>query len=174
MNLSQWFRDQLQVSADGFVWGTEQVPPDRRNVRPPLGLGKWTAARHAFHLMYYEKHVALPSMRQWLGELRIVTEWPNEKASWGKGQDLEGSLQGFREVRNEQITLLPEFDDAVWNEKRQTMWEPVTLSWVVGKTYQHTTEHTSNVMRIALFWDYYGISGFFRRAAITRDARKSR
>lgn len=170
MNLSQWFRDRLQVSADGFVWGAEQVPPDRQNVRPPLGLGKWTAARHVFHLAYYEQHIALPSMRQWLGDPPIATKGLNEKAAWSKGQDFdfEGSLREFREVRNKQIILLSEFDDAAWHESRQTGWGQVTLLWVVSKTYQHTAEHTSNVMRIALFWDYFGISGLYKLIASRR------
>ena len=38
VNPAQWFRDQLQASADGFVWGVEQVPVERRLVRPPAGL----------------------------------------------------------------------------------------------------------------------------------------
>ena len=33
------------------------------------------------------------------------------------------------------------------------IWGPVTLSWVVSKTYQHTAEHTGDILRIALFWD---------------------
>ena len=68
MNLTQWFDNQLQASADGFAWGTEQVPNSQRYIQPPAGLGEWTVARHVFHLLYYEQTIALPSMRQWLGE----------------------------------------------------------------------------------------------------------
>lgn len=46
MNFSRWFHEQLQASANGFVWGTEQVPDARRYVQPPEGLGEWTVARH--------------------------------------------------------------------------------------------------------------------------------
>ena len=67
-NFSQWFNEQLQSSANGFVWGTEQVPEARRYAQPPTGLGEWTVARHVFHLYFYEKTIALPSMQQWLGE----------------------------------------------------------------------------------------------------------
>ncbi len=51
MTFSQWFHDQLQASADGFVWGAQQVPNARRNVLPPEALGEWTAARHIFHII---------------------------------------------------------------------------------------------------------------------------
>ena len=36
-----------------------------------------------------------------------------------------------------------------------TGWGPIPLLWLVSKTYQHTNEHTSDVLRMALFWDYY-------------------
>ena len=174
MNLAQSFQDKLQTSADSFAWGAEQVPPERRDVRPPLGLGKWTATRHVFHMMYYEHHVALPGMRQWLGGPRVGIKELQEKAAWGQGQDWARSLRGFREVRDEQIALLAEFDDAAWDEERHTLWGPVTLRWVVSKTCQHTAEHASNVLQIALFWDHFGVSGFLRRIASLRDARESR
>ena len=35
----------------------------------------------------------------------------------------------------------------------ETNWGPVPLFWVVSKTYQHTAEHISDLLRIALFWD---------------------
>ena len=68
---------------------------------------------------------------------------------------MEGLLEKFRAVRTEQIALLPNFDEAVWNTAREAVWGPVTLLWVVSKTYQHTAEHINDVMRIGLFWDSY-------------------
>jgi len=155
-NYPQWFREQLQSSADGFVWGTEQVPELRRHAPPPKGLGEWTVARHVFHLWHYEQTVALPSMHQWLGGAMPSLEKVDEGAAWSKTQDkVEGLLDKFRNVRAEQIALLPKFDDTVWNSTREAVWGPVTLLWVVSKTYQHTAEHINDVMRIGLFWDAY-------------------
>jgi len=157
MNLSQWFHDQLQASAEGFVWGAEQVPDVRQDLQPPEGLGEWTAARHIFHLWYYEQTIALPSMRQWLGEAFPTTEIPDEDIVWSESQpDVESLLVKFKKVRSEQIALLPKFDETLWHENRQAVWpRPVTLLWVVSKTYQHTAEHINDVMRIALFWDLF-------------------
>ncbi|HEY3288906.1 MAG TPA: DinB family protein [Anaerolineae bacterium] len=156
MNLSDWFRDQLQASADGFVWGVEQVPDSRRNIQPPAGLGEWPAARHLFHMLYYEQTLALPSMRQWLGDARPSTDGLDEPAAWTKAKaNGEDHLAGFIAVRAEQLALLPKFNDLAWRTERETIWGPQTLLWVVGKTYQHTTEHISDVMRIALFWDRF-------------------
>ncbi len=155
MNLSQWFRERLQTSADGFVWGVQQVPGARWYARPPEGLGEWSVARHAFHLGFYERTLALPSMRLWLEDVHPVTvAEEDEGAAWGDGQhDIDGLLAEFKAVRAEQVALVAQFDDAAWHAPRQAPWGEVTLLWVVSKTYQHTAEHTSDVLRIALFWD---------------------
>jgi len=154
MNLSQWFYDQLQSSADGFVWSVEQVPIARRNIRPPKGLGEWTAMRHVFHLAFYEKTFAFPGMQQWLDNPPPISEGEDEDVAWGEGrEDPESMLAEFKQARSEQVKLLSRFDDLAWNTTRETVWGPVTLVWVVSKTYQHTAEHTSDVLRIALFWD---------------------
>ncbi|MBE3143746.1 MAG: DinB family protein, partial [Planctomycetes bacterium] len=125
-------------------------------VQPPAGLGEWTAARHIFHMLYYEQTIALPSMRQWLGDECPSTDGVDEDVAWAEGQEnVESLLAEFRKVRVEQVALLPRLDDAVWNAVHETVWGPVTLLWVVSKTYQHTTEHINDVMRIALFWDRF-------------------
>jgi hypothetical protein len=157
MNTTQWFRDHLQASADGFIWGAEQVPNSRRYIPPPKRLGEWTVARHVFHILYYEQTIALPSMRQWISEPCPTTDDLDEDRIWENRQseNMENVLFEFRKVRAEQIALLEKFDEALWHTVRDAVWGPVTLLWVVSKTYQHTAEHTSDVMRIGLFWDMF-------------------
>lgn len=157
MEINRWFRDQLLTSADGFIWAIEQVPESRRNIQPPSGLGEWPAARHAFHMGFYEQTIALPSMRQWLGEAGLSADpLEDEDKAWEKEQgDLQTVLTRFKKIRLEQIALLSKFTDTAWNETRETLWGPVTLLWVVSKTYQHTTEHISDVLKIALFWEVF-------------------
>jgi len=156
MNLSHWFHDQLQASGEGFIWSALQVPGPRRLITPPDGLGEWTAARHVFHMLFYERNLALPGMRLWLGgpypslaDLDEDGAWEREKAGF------DSLIDGFRQVRTEQIVLLPRFDDAAWDTPYQTDWGSVTLTWVVSKTYQHTAEHTNDILKIALFWDAF-------------------
>ena len=151
MNMTEWFQVQLKASGEGFVWGVEQVPSERRVLLPPARLGEWTAARHVFHMLNYEQTVALPSMQQWLGGPLPVDL--DEDAAWtGEDQDPDRLLARFSQVRAEQIALLPKFEEADWRATREAVWGPVTLLWVVSKTYQHTAEHTHDVMRLALFW----------------------
>jgi hypothetical protein len=156
MILSDWFHYQLQASGDGFVWAIEQLPEARRYLAPPRHPEEWSAARHAFHMLYYDQHFSLASMRQWLGRPRPSLDDLHEDDEWaaGLGKDTRSIFEQFRAVRAEQITLLAQFDDALWHEARETaFWGTVTLQWVVTKTYQHTAEHIHEVLRMALFWD---------------------
>jgi hypothetical protein len=43
---------------------------------------------------------------------------------------------------------------STWFHVQLTSSTEVTLRWVVSKTLQHTFEHTNNILRIALFWDF--------------------
>ena len=156
MNLSEWFSKQLDTSAEGFIWAVDQVPVERRFVAPPTGLGEWHVARHVFHMLYYEQVIVVPSMKQWLGiPFTFNEEEYNEDVAWGDGKDLEKLLADFRIVRAEQIMLLPRFHNELWHETRDAVWGSVTLKWVVTKTFQHTAEHTHDVLRMALFWDMF-------------------
>ena len=156
MDLSQWFHELLQASTDGFVWGVEQVPGPRRTMLPPAGLGEWTAGRHVFHLLSYEQNIALPAMRQWLSAAIPPMDEFDEEAAWvWEKRSIEKLVVRFKQVRAEDIAMLSKFDDAAWNSTRETRWGSVTLLWVVSKTYQHTTEHINDVLRIALFWDRF-------------------
>jgi hypothetical protein len=156
VNDAVWFQQQLQASADGFAWAIAQVPAERLNCRPPEGLGEWSAARHLFHMLDYERQIALPVMQQWLGASEVVVNW-DEEAGWctSCGVAIEDLLDQFRAVRREQISLLSRFSEHAWHEPQMTGWGPIPLLWLVSKTYQHTNEHTSDVLRLALFWDYY-------------------
>jgi hypothetical protein len=151
--ISEWFSSQLSSSAEGFIWSARQVPPERLDRRPPMELGEWTAVRHVFHMLFYEQTVALPGMRQWLGDPLPVIQ--DEDKAWTGRETIETLLPAFSEVRRLQIALLPQFGEADWNRVCDTNWGPVTLFWVVSKTYQHTAEHISDVLRIALFWDFF-------------------
>ncbi|HEU5200848.1 MAG TPA: DinB family protein [Ktedonobacterales bacterium] len=156
MNLSEWFRYQLRASGDGFIWAIEQLPEERRYLAPPRHPDDWSAARHAFHMFYYDQHFSLASIHQWLGGPCPSLDDLHEGDDWAArlGNDTSRVLEQFRAVRAEQIALLSQFDDQGWHEARETkFWGTVPLQWVVTKTYQHTAEHIHDVLRMALFWD---------------------
>ena len=149
MELSKWFDDQLRSTLDGFIWAVRQIPAERWYATPPSSLGEWSAAQHLFHMLEYEEKLALPSMQQWLGAPPV--------ADARVDQDLlsvEEMLSQFKYIRHEEINLLPSFSNEAWDSKRKTtFWGEVSLYWLVCKTYQHTMEHTHDVLRLSLFWD---------------------
>ncbi|HZS77815.1 MAG TPA: DinB family protein [Ktedonobacteraceae bacterium] len=156
MDLSLWFSDQLNASAEGFIWAIGELPQDRLFVSPPAHPEEWPAARHVFHLLYYEQNVALPMMKVWMGEPSTLNyEDYNEGEAWEALQDkhIEKLLSDFRMVRAEQIVLLQKTKEEMWQQVQQTVWGDKTLKWVVTKTYQHTAEHLHDVLRMVLHWD---------------------
>jgi len=78
-----------------------------------------------------------------------------EDQAWTGKEPMSELLVRFKTVRSEQIAMLPDFSLSDWPRTCDTGWGLRTLLWVVSKTYQHTAEHISEVLRIALFWDVY-------------------
>lgn len=152
--ISQWFSGQLMSTCDGLLWSARQVPAERWLLPPPAVFGEWSAARHLFHMAFYEEKIALPSMRIWLGE-PLPDVYLDEEKAWQELPDtgLEHLSGRFFEVRRQQIDLLPRFGQEEWQKILMTGWHLVSLYWVVSKTFQHTAEHTHDVMRLVLFWD---------------------
>ncbi|HEU0291963.1 MAG TPA: DinB family protein [Anaerolineales bacterium] len=153
MELSQWFDYQLRSTLDGFVWAVRQVPQERLHTVPPPSLGEWSAAQHVSHILDYEERLALPSMAQWLGVPPMIPE-DSEKGVEQTSPSIEAKIARFERVRQAEINLLSKFDPDAWGTvKRTTFWGDVSLFWLVCKTYQHTAEHTHNVLSLTLFWD---------------------
>ena len=158
MDEMRWLGDELGRSALGFEWAIRQVPSKRLTVPPPMGLGEWPALRHLHHLVWYEREFALPSMRIWLGAAPPDGDALDEDADWAADQptlEVDALLRSLVAGRDEQRAILTGLDAAAWTTARTTGWDDVPLRWVVSKTYQHTAEHTNDVLRIALFWDAF-------------------
>jgi hypothetical protein len=151
---STWFTEQLRSTGDGLVWSARLLPQRRWNLPPPRPFGEWSAARHLFHMCFYEEKVALPGMRIWLGDPMPGGEF-DEDWAWRELADtsLESLCSRFLEVRQAQIDLLPRFEQADWEKVLPTGWGEVSLLWVVAKTFQHTAEHTHDILRLVLFWE---------------------
>ena len=104
-------------------------------------------------MLEYEERFVLPSMYQWLGVPPGIPE-ESEKGIEQSPPQIEEKLSQFEQVREAQISMLPKFDAITWSTiQRTTFWGDVSLYWLVCKTYQHTVEHTHNVLGLTLFWD---------------------
>lgn len=148
---ARWFQEQLAGSAEILVWALGQVPPTRWNRQPPFD--DWSPARHLFHLFYYEETLALPSMRQWQGGHLPMPPVAGEELAWRHEPDVEGLIEAFRAVRQEEVLLVGELAGADWDLPRPTVWGEHSLRWVLTKSYQHTLDHANSLLQMALFWD---------------------
>jgi hypothetical protein len=156
MDASALFERQFGANTEAFAWAVGQVPAERLFAAPPRLLGEWSAARQAFHLLYYEREVALPSTRLWAGGAYPTFEGYNEQAAWEAwDRDIEPVLSEFARVREEQVAVFRGADEATWGEERDTPWGRRSLHWVASKTLQHAFEHANAVLKTALLWEHY-------------------
>lgn len=90
-------------------------------------------------------------MYQWLGAPPVIRR---EEHGEPDLLPIEVMLDQFERIRREEISLLPKFSQEAWESKQMTtFWGEVTLVWLVSKTYQHTLEHTHDILSLKLFWD---------------------
>ncbi len=157
MQHSQWLQQQLQTSADSFLWAVEQIPQERMYIDPRPN--RWPIARIVFHLTRYEQRLALPSMLQWLGGPKPVVGTQEEdnaqdELDWNDGKDheIQALITDFKIVRSQQLALFSQFTEQSWQEEREAVWGSVSLKWVITKTYQHTLERTDETLRAYLWW----------------------
>ncbi len=157
MQLSEWFHLQLQASAESLLWSVDQIPQERLYLAPRAD--HWPIARLIYHLVCYEQRIAIPSMLQWAGGPKPVVgtqeeDGAQEESDWngGQGHEVSALLANFRAGRARQLALCLQFDERDWYELRDTIWGYRSLKWVVTKTYQHTLEHTDEVLRAYLWW----------------------
>lgn len=154
--LSQRYTTLLRASLEQFEWAIGRLPETMLPVEPRPG--RWSAARIVFHLLCYEQRIALPTMRQWLGDSAPLAHSPEEDAAveesdWANGVDhpVGMMLADLRSVRDKQIGVISQIEATAWQEERAALWRAVTLEWVVTKTIQHTLEHTDEILRIVLW-----------------------
>ncbi|MBI1299447.1 hypothetical protein GC175_31345 [bacterium] len=158
MKQSEWFLKQLQTGAEQFEWNFWSVPEHLRTQLPidPPYMGTWPAVRHVWHVTEYERCLAIPGMRQWLGAPTPANDWLDDDETWHIHQDTppQDLITRFWEMRREELALVQELQRVDWNEHRDTVWGYKPLSWVVTKTYQHTFEHGDTLLRMSLWWEH--------------------
>lgn len=159
MDLSDWFHNQLLTSAEGAVWAFSQIPIKRYGCCPPAPhyLGTWPPARHLWHLLHYERCLAIPSMHQWTDKANAPRDedWADDDDTWAKAwaTGLVDLPSQFLTIRQEQLQLLRVVPPDDWHSIRTTLWGKKPFTMVVTKTYQHTLEHCDTLLRMALWWD---------------------
>lgn len=158
MSHTQWFREQLSNSMAGFVWAAEHIPTEYWYSIPPRPdwLGQWGFARHVFHMQYQERYVVQAGIKDMLHLPMAIGERPEEEGAWQQEQrTVQELLYHFQVFRQQTIELISTLSEDEWEKTREEAYwnKPLTLQWVITKAWQHTLEHTHDVLRLHLFWD---------------------
>ncbi|MDQ5823747.1 MAG: DinB family protein [Chloroflexota bacterium] len=155
LDYPEFFTRQIAANTEAIAWAVGLVGVERFHRPPPELLGEWSAARHLFHLLYYEREVALPSLSLWFGAPYPDFTNYNENAAYATIPSEQVVLSELEGLRAKHLALIGEAHGALWSEERQTPWGRRTFYWVASKTLQHALEHTNNILKIALLWEHY-------------------
>ncbi len=148
--------ERLESTLKDLQWAVAQIPPEREGRCPPPALGDWSVRRILYHLWFYEHHIALPQMRYALGLQGPLHpgDVPDEDRSWPREVPAATWLDRLTEVRREALALVHSIPAEAWSRPISgTVWGTRTLAWIVTKTLQHTYEHMTTILQIALFWE---------------------
>src|SRR5450631_2847369 len=136
MDTKQRFQEQLRTSMDEFLWAVSLIPLERLYLVPRPD--RWPVARLLFHLVSYERKIALPTMRQWLGEPKPQAGSQEEDAQkeerlWNNGEEheLTAMIEDLKEVRGQEIELLNQLSEESLLEEQNVIWGKRSLAWVV-------------------------------------------
>lgn len=163
----RWLADRLVETVEEVARFVADIPLERRLLRPPAPggfarLGDWSAHRHLFHLVHYDRYFALPALQSAVDGRLAATERQSEVGTYDERVSCEDLIGELQALRREQHNLLSRADgDAL--AKTVEPWGKSAL-WSVAKTVQHTAEHIHALASIALFWDRYA-----ERLATTRE-----
>ena len=157
-----WIQEQLAHSMTMLEAAWAALPEERRAVVPPERLSQlstWPAQLHLYHLYIYEQNT-VDFAAYWLEDGARLTEeedaeqgriWQGQEQDW---QQLSGAetLAGMRAQRQELLARLARASD--WHEYRDFFWGRQNLYWIASKCFQHTLEHTTTLLQLALFWEW--------------------
>ncbi len=158
---SAWIQKQLAHSVTMLAGAWAAIPAERRTQVPPEHMGwvsTWPAQRHLYHLYIYERiTVDYAAFLQADGTpLTEAQDAEHERLLTGQAADwpqLRAAelLAGWRENRQELLARLARATN--W-EARQPYWDNQDLNTITAECWQHTLEHTTTLLQLALFWDW--------------------
>ena len=158
---SAWLQEQLAHSLTMLAGAWAAIPAERRTQVPPERLAwvsRWPAQRHLYHLYIYER-ITVDYAAFWLADGTPLTEAQGEEhdclltrqeEDWQKLSAAE-MMAGWRYYRQELLARLARAEN--W-EARQPYWDHQDLRTIAAECFQHTLEHTTTLLQLALFWDW--------------------
>ena len=150
-----------RVLSDDTGRGLAALPEERWTALPQgrlAQLSSWPAQLHLYHLYIYEK-ITVAYAGYWLaGGAKLSDEesaahirlWQGQEQDW---QQLGGAatMAAMSEQRQELLARLARAED--WDARHDVFWGEQNLRWIAAKGLQHTLEHTTTLLQLAIFWD---------------------
>ena len=160
---SNWLQEQLAHSQTMLEGAWAALPEERRAVLPPgrlAQLSSWSAQLHLYHLYIYEQ-ITVDYAAYWLPDGVPATEaeqaahvrlWQGQEEDW---QQLSGAetMARMSETRRALLATLAQVPD--WDARHDVFWGVQDLRWIAAKCFQHTLEHTTTLLQLAIFWDRF-------------------
>lgn len=164
---SAWLQEQLAASMTMLAGAWAAIPEERRAVLPPeriRRMSSWPAQLHLYHLYQYER-ITVAIAAAWLDggttltdeeEAELVRPYREQEIRWQQLGAAE-TMAGMREQRQALLAQLAQTTD--WDTVNDVLFGEHNLRWVIAKCFQHTLEHSTTLMQLALFWDRSGFRG---------------
>ena len=161
LNDSAWLQAQLAHSVPMLEAAWAAIPAERWRVVPPermAWVSRWPAQRHLYHLYIYER-ITVDYAAYWLADGTPLSEAQDaehdclltrQAEGWQKLSAAE-MMAGWRYYRQELLARLARAKN--W-EARQPYWDNQDLHMIAAECFQHTLEHTTTLLQLALFWDW--------------------
>jgi len=117
------------------------------------------------HLVVYEERIAVPVLEALATGADGVSATPSSREDWflndavALSKDEVGVMVArLRKARVRQIDIVESYDPDRFNAPATPLWSsgihgtpPHSAGWVATKTFQHTWEHGSAILRLVLF-----------------------
>ena len=166
---STWLCEQLARSLTMLEGAWAALPEERWAVLPPERLTRissWPAQLHLYHLYQYER-ITLATSGLLAGGWRRTHSRKRKRPSWcalTESKNSDGSSSAVRKrwrgcANSGRLCWRNWRAHADWDAIHDTLVGDHNLHWVMAKCFQHTLEHTTTLLQLALFWDRTGYRG---------------
>lgn len=159
MQHKEFLTKQLRSTAEAVIWTTSQIPTGRYNVIPLPAFGEHSVLRLVYHLVWTERNLAVPIVRQWVTNTEFDAEpftGSLEEKTWETNDmSMKELMEDFSTRNALQLRLISGLEEDDWHKRRRTPWGYYSLYWMTANVIQRRMETTNTLMKMSLYWDIY-------------------
>jgi len=125
--------------------------------------GSWSRHHLLYHLISYERDIALPHFQLWLdgiddyrkipGQRQRDARYNNQATFYDPQIPVNQLIAEFEQIRRHQLESLQQLSVDHLSDEKETLWGKTSLDWVLTKTIAHSFEHGTRMYRQAIYWN---------------------